>query len=89
MKQEEIVLKVNGTKYPINKSLFEVWSVSVARFSIDELLNSKDQIVGRFVEVMNLDTDFNKAISQGTGSIQNVYKRFGTVEALLNEVIAR
>jgi len=81
--------EVNGTKYPINKSLFEVWSVSVARFSIDELLNSKDQIVGRFVEVMNLDTDFNKAISQGTGSIQNVYKRFGTVEALLNEVIAR
>jgi hypothetical protein len=81
--------EVNGTKYPINKCLFEVWSVSVTRFSMDEILNSKDQIVDRFVEVMNLDTDFNKAISQGTGSIQNVYKRFDTVEALLNEVKAR
>ena len=78
--------EVNGAKYPINKSLFEVWSVSLTRYSLAQLQNYKEQILEKFVDLMNTNSDFNKAISQGTGSIQNVFKRFNAINELLQEV---
>ena len=79
--------ELNGAKYPINKSLFEVWSVALTRYSTDMLMKHKDHIIEGFIDIMNFDSEFNKAISQGTGSIQNVYKRFSTIEVMLKEVI--
>jgi hypothetical protein len=81
------IYEVDGKRYPINKSLFEAWSVALTAYSQRTLLKHKDKIVAGFVRVMNEDSDFGKAISQGTGSIANVHKRFQTIEDLLARII--
>ena len=80
--------EVDGKRYPINKSLFEVWAVNLLNYDLDQLNKRKDAIIGEFVRIMNEDNDFNKAISTSTGSIKNVHKRFSTIEALLSNVMA-
>lgn len=78
---------LDGGKQPINKSLFEVWAVLLTRYNQDKLVARKDDILREFVTVMNEDADFAKAISQSTGSVKNVHKRFCTIEALLARVM--
>jgi hypothetical protein len=80
--------EIGGRRYPINKSLFEVWSVGLTKYHRQALIACKDEIVKQFIEIMNTDSDFSRAISQGTGSITNVKKRFSTVESLLAKVIS-
>lgn len=79
--------EINGKRSPINKSLFEVWSVSLVKYSLQELVKHKDDIIKEFVKVMNTDSDFGRAISQGTGGIRSVLTRFYTIEELLKRVI--
>ncbi len=79
--------EVRGKKAPINKSLFEVWSVSLAKYSMEDLTKHKDEILAEFIKVMNTDFHFGKVISQGTGSVTSVKKRFRTVEELLQRII--
>ena len=80
--------EVDGKRYPINKSLFEVWAATLLKYDLNRLTERKDAIVDAFVRVMNEDDDFNKAISTSTGSIKSVHKRFSTIEALLADVMA-
>ncbi len=79
----------NGRKYPFNKSLFEVWSVCLAKHDFEKLHVCKGEIVQEFVNLMNNDNDaeFAKAISFGTGSSTSVNKRFSTIENLLKRVV--
>jgi hypothetical protein len=79
--------EVGGQRYPINKALFETWSVALMNYDLDRLGERKDDIVRAFVRVMNEDEEFNKAISHSTGSVKNVHKRFGTIENLLTGVM--
>jgi len=78
---------VHGKRSPINKSLFEVWSVSLAKYSLEALTRHKDEIIAEFVKVMIDDYAFGKVISQATGSVSSVDKRFRTIEDLLRKVI--
>ncbi|MCB9108008.1 MAG: DUF262 domain-containing protein [Anaerolineales bacterium] len=82
------IYEVDGKRYPINKSLFEVWAVTLLNHDPDRLTERKDEIIRRFVQIMNEDDEFNKAISTSTGSIKSVHKRFSAIEALLAEVMA-
>jgi len=81
------IYEVNGKRAPINKSLFEVWSVCLAKYSLQELATHKDAIVNEFVKVMNRDSNFSRVISQGTGGVKSVLTRFQTVAELLKRVI--
>lgn len=80
--------EVDGQRYPINKSLFETWAVALLPYDLAALTERKDDIVREFVRVMNEDEEFVKAISQSTGAIKNVHKRFEVVEGLLARVMA-
>ena len=74
---------------PINRSLFEIWSVPLARYSEDQiktLISDKDTIQERFISLCQ-DRDFAEAITASTGTTQRVHKRFSAVSALLKEFI--
>lgn len=76
-------------RHPINKALFEAWSVNLnllADDEIEKLVEHKDQLKQLFIEKMNTD-DFDKSVSQGTGSISRVRTRFNTVRSIIMEVL--
>ena len=86
--------KRNDTKHsrrPVNRALFEAWSVQLARCSaveIEELIDKREEVRKRFIVLMNEDSDFHQAISSGTGTPQRVKKRFAAIAELTAEVLA-
>ena len=85
--------KRNDTKHsrrPVNRALFEAWSVQLARCSaveIEELIDKREEVKKRFISLMNEDGDFDRAISYGTGTPRRVKKRFGAIAELTAEVL--
>lgn len=80
----------NSYRYPINKALFEAWSTSLDRLSDAELaavVKSRDQVNCSFIRLMNNDREFESAISQGTGDLRKVHKRFSELEKILRGII--
>ncbi len=80
----------NGRRNPINKALFETWSVSLAKMSEDSrqnLIAHKNQVVKSFIRLLNSDDKFDKSISSGTGEKRNVMYRFNRIENIIREVI--
>jgi Protein of unknown function DUF262 len=76
-------------KLPINKALFEAWSVNLSKLTesqVDELYERQDELIKKSIELIN-DRAFDKSISLGTGSINNVRERFGRIERLIQEVL--
>ncbi|MBK6465352.1 MAG: hypothetical protein IPF92_30760 [Myxococcales bacterium] len=83
--------RVRGSdrRKPINKALFEAWSVALARLTEAEVatvLARKDAVDDRLLALFD-DGDFFNAVTQGTGDPLRVKKRFGSVEALVRAVI--
>jgi len=81
--------EINGRKNPINKALFESWSVNLNLLGDDEiecLIKRRDILNKKFIELMT-KKDFNNAISQGTGSSSSVKIRFSEIEKLIKEVL--
>jgi hypothetical protein len=75
-------------RFPINKALFETISVSLAALSESErerCIKARDEVRRRFMVAME-DRSFDSSISQGTGDIGKVRKRFETVSRILMDV---
>lgn len=76
-------------RFPINKALFEAVSVNLATLSqsqLQHLMARQDEVTERFFGLM-LNPDFQAAISQGTGDIAKVKRRFGRIEQLFSGTI--
>jgi hypothetical protein len=73
---------------PLNKSLFEAWSVNLSQLT-DEEINlikvRKQDIINRFIHYVDNDRDFFKSISQAAEKIQY---RFSTIEKIIQEVLS-
>ncbi|MBW4666799.1 MAG: DUF262 domain-containing protein [Cyanomargarita calcarea GSE-NOS-MK-12-04C] len=81
------ISKKNRRKFPINKSLFEVWSVKLGRLSIQDihiLKDRKTKLIDTFVKYVDSDVDFLVSISQVKNKIEH---RFETVEKIIEEVL--
>lgn len=79
-----------GGRLPVNKALFEAVSVNLAALSERQrqcLVERRDGIDEKFMGLMR-DVDFQTAISQGTGNIAKVKRRFQRIEELFAEVIS-
>jgi len=79
--------KEQSARNPINKSLFEAWSVSLQKYPLDILVKRKEKIKELFVYYMNNDQEFVDSISQGTGGVKKVQKRFDIIEKIIREGI--
>jgi len=79
----------DSMRHPINKALFESWSVNLGQLSIDKaerLVEKKDAIIDRFIQLMN-EKDFEIAVTQGTGAIKRVRLRFKSIRKIIMEVL--
>jgi hypothetical protein len=81
--------EADATRYPINKALFESWSVNLDQLSnsqVQILKERKDILLGRFIDLIN-NREFEASISQGTGDIKKVNRRFSLIKQLIEEVL--
>jgi hypothetical protein len=75
---------------PLNKALFEAWSVNFDRMTDDDLLalsHRQDKLLEGFVQLMN-NREFEQSISQGTGDIQRVKLRFAAIRGIIGATLA-
>lgn len=82
--------KPTDTRYPVNKALFEAWSVNLGALSdseLDTLVERRHKLRNKFMEVMH-NRDFEAAVTQGTGSTAKVKLRFSEVRRIIHEVLA-
>lgn len=82
-------LHASDPRKPINKALFEAWSVnldSVSDFEAKILIERKLNLRKEFIEIMN-QRDFDAAVTQGTGDIGKVRIRFERIEKIIRKVL--
>lgn len=85
------VYDITARRKPINKALFEVWSVELAKLTNKEkelALNRKQEILDGFVNLMNQDEFFSSAITSSTSDKTRIKYRFSKIEELLNQQLA-
>ncbi|MFL9456555.1 MULTISPECIES: DUF262 domain-containing protein [Nostocales] len=77
-------------KNPINKALFDAWAVNLSHLQEQQIYNLKERkedLIDRFIDIMDNDKEFMGSISQGTDSITKVKYRFRIIEQLIQEVL--
>lgn len=77
--------RLNGSRYPINRALFDAFSVGLAQLSPlrrQRLVMRRNEVLDAFTTLMS-DMRFESAISQGTGNPAKVRYRFKAVSDLL------
>lgn len=82
--------KAGASRSPINKALFECWSVTLCSLNDEHLRlleDKKDLLRDKFMHLLNTDSDFVQAISISTGNARKVRKRFETISHLVKEVL--
>lgn len=82
------IYNIATRRKPINKALFEVWSVELAKLSDEErtlALKRRKSIFNSFVKLMNEDAFFGNAITSATGDKSRVRYRFSKIEELLKQ----
>ncbi len=83
--------KKNGRRNPINKALFETWTVNLDSLDdarLTELKEKRDKLVDGFIDLMSGNSGFDEAISQGTGAVAKVKLRFFEISKLIQEVLS-
>ena len=85
------VYSIKERRKPINKALFEVWSVELANFTPEEQKRAelrKRDIFQEFTKLMNDDETFVAAITSATGDKGRVNYRYNKIHELLNKCIS-
>ena len=74
-------------KYPVNKALFEAWSVNLSPLTDEEIkiLKSKStELINKFSDLVDNDKDFLLSISQAATKVEY---RFSTIEKIIQEIL--
>ncbi|HAG84502.1 MAG TPA: DUF262 domain-containing protein [Cyanobacteria bacterium UBA12227] len=75
-------------KYPVNRALFEAWSVSLSNLSdkeLEQLKKLKQELINRFIYYVDNDKEFLASISQATDKIEY---RFSKIQKIIQEVLS-
>ncbi|MGO8752906.1 MAG: DUF262 domain-containing protein [Thermoguttaceae bacterium] len=78
------------SRSPVNKALFEVWTVTLdnqSDESLQRLEASSEEVKHQVDSFMQNDSDFINAVSQGTGDIAKVGLRFGKFRQVIEEAV--
>lgn len=73
-------------KKPINKALFEIWSVTLAKLDENQrkqLLLKKDVFFGKSIQLIKDDLTFLNSITTSTGNKRSVNYRFSSIEKII------
>ncbi len=84
------IFSTKERRKPINKALFEVWSVVLAKLTKEEQKRSilrKDVIFHNFIQLMNTDETFVAAITSATGDRGRVSYRYNMIHEILQNSI--
>lgn len=79
----------NPRRKPINKALFDAWSVNMAKLSNEEiykLVRRKKRLSEGFIKLMNT-AEFDDAVSRSTGDGQSVRRRFEFLADLIQRTL--
>ena len=82
----------NERRYPINKALFEVWSVELSKLTheeCDRLRAQKEGVFHSFINLMNSDKTFVASITTSTGDKARVSYRYAKIEKIINNILGR
>ncbi len=82
--------KYPDKRKPINKALFEVWSVSLAKlegFQRKTLEERKEILFNKSIELVKEDTMFFDSITTSTGNKSSVAYRFSSIEKIIHETL--
>ena len=77
--------KPNHKRYPLNRSLFEAWSVELSKLNpkqAEKLIQNKEYLKDRFLYYFENDKEFEKSISQAANKVR---KRFDTIGKIIQE----
>lgn len=87
---EKAFRKTLGRRGPINKALFEAWSVNLDGLTDAQILVLTDRSarVSHEFDLLQQKPDFMKAISEATGDQKRVQLRFREIRSLLERVLA-
>lgn len=80
---------LDAGRLPINKAVFEALSVNLAKLSHEDLaklVRSEEAVRIAFIELCH-DRSFENAISQRTGDIRKVNRRFSAIREMIEEVL--
>jgi hypothetical protein len=80
----------SASRGPINKALFETWSVNLDERTDPEhalLVQRKDKVQDGFIELLSNDRAFEASVSVGTGEPGKVSTRFRRIHDLLDQVL--
>ncbi len=75
-------------KYPINKALFESWSVTLSDLSeqeLETLIERKENVKEVFIKKMEDDSNFLESVSQAATKVPY---RFDTIKEIIKEVLS-
>ncbi|MCH4024817.1 MAG: DUF262 domain-containing protein [Acetobacter sp.] len=81
--------RVEDSRSPINKALFEAIAVNISELSDQDqckLVDRRIQVKKGFLELM-ANREFDRAISQGTGSIAKIRLRFEKIKELFQDLL--
>ncbi len=79
----------NPRRSPVNRALFEVWSTSVESLTpsdVQRLEAKSADLRERFLSALE-DSDFEAAITYGTGDARKVRVRFSKIEEIIKETL--
>lgn len=85
------VYSTDDRRKPINKALFEVWSVELANLTLEEqkcAVSRKKSIFQEFIKLMNTDNTFVAAITSATGDKGRVNYRYNKIHEILYKCIS-
>lgn len=76
-------------RMPLNKSVFEVWAVALAKLPPDRqkiLVSNKNIVIEKFAMLCKKDITFLDAVSQATGDKSRTSYRFKKIRELIQEI---
>jgi len=82
--------KYPDKRKPINKALFEVWSVLLARLNENQrniIENKKEILFDKSIKLIKENTIFLNSITTSTGNKSNVTYRFSSIEKIIKETL--
>ncbi len=84
------VFNLQEPRKPLNKALFEVWSVELSKLTEEQqhrLISKRQEVLDRFMKLMSQDDKFVTSISSATGHKSRVNYRYAKIREIIHHTL--